>query len=413
MDSYPLPAQRKQNLHDPVAHPVLLFRDPSRPSVRPTSAGGAANNKAGAAFLGIPTSPRKLFHSSGFSASLHPVGTTRGLLPSTNSVHRRAPPMRPDHFGSAHPQGTVAGLPRSSFRRPAQEVMAYTAGSPLRRSERMLAVDSDELEPGQEGQRVSIGGRGRGASVGGGASRPFAYDTEDADESYADYAAGAADDVQRAIQAQGTITDPYVRLKNKLVALIVEHRIFRERAIVKLLDKARAINGHLNQAKVEQVLQSVRMEFEVGPDVRADDAPAGEDSVRAQTDRLDRLNQTLAEKRVELRATVTDARHAAAAAIDARKARQARVRAGNTSLTDRSGTSAVSSQQSGSLSSRSGSGSESGDSGGGGSRASSRSGSPTHRSSNNNTQSQSPRGGSQSVSQSQDSSRRAMQEEEF
>jgi hypothetical protein len=56
--------------------------------------------------------------------------------------------------------------------------------------------------------------------------------------------------------------DPYTKLKHKLFALIVEHRIFREKAILKLLDKAKQINAHMNQFKLDRVLEEVHTKIQ-------------------------------------------------------------------------------------------------------------------------------------------------------
>ncbi len=54
-------------------------------------------------------------------------------------------------------------------------------------------------------------------------------------------------------------SDPYARLKQKLLSLIVEHRIYREANLKQLFDKAIAINSHLDHNKLQAVINEVRI----------------------------------------------------------------------------------------------------------------------------------------------------------
>lgn len=55
-----------------------------------------------------------------------------------------------------------------------------------------------------------------------------------------------------------SMSDPYLRLKSKLFSLIIEHRIFREKAILKLFDKAAEINSHMDRWRLQQIFNEVR-----------------------------------------------------------------------------------------------------------------------------------------------------------
>lgn len=308
MDAYPLPAQRKQNPSDFTAHPVKLFRDSDDPSLHPGSVGGGSNG------LSLPGSPRKLYqtmsHSSNIlqpfaspspisprsrPASAHPRVT--GLGPSTNSQHARQPVFRPDHFAGAVPRQRGA---QGGYKRAALEVMEYTQGKPT--SKRAIPTDYDEMDPNYRGvaRRPASATVGRGSAPPGqnrdGTWRPLATSTG----SYDRYAEDAADELDE-MDRDGRNLDPYAQLKQKLFALIVEHRIFREKAILKLLEKARAINQHMNQAKLERVLDEIKIEFEIHPNARLSDPMEGDVSAGV-TARSSRNSQTqLAARQQELR----------------------------------------------------------------------------------------------------------------
>lgn len=188
-----------------------------------------------------------------------------GLPPSGSGSHAGAAFLTADHYASALPRGsgseyTVPG----QYKRASKEIMEYTSGGRVAR--RATATDSDELEPGY--------GRPGSRSMRPASASASAYPSSAGVDltPYAEHASRHASDLERAA-ADGTSTglDPYTTLRHKLFALIVEHRIFREQAILKLLHKAKQINAHMNQAKLDRVLEDIKIEFEIDPRKRIDD----------------------------------------------------------------------------------------------------------------------------------------------
>lgn len=139
-------------------------------------------------------------------------------------------------------------------------------GKPI--SRRAYPTDTDEIVPGSQSPR-SMRLRRPGSAAAGradpppgqnrdGTWRPLS-DSSPANPAYARFAEHAADEYDEFdVDPADAAHDPYVALKEKLFALIVEHRIFREAAIRKLLDKAKQINAHMNQARLDRVLEEVR-----------------------------------------------------------------------------------------------------------------------------------------------------------
>lgn len=68
-----------------------------------------------------------------------------------------------------------------------------------------------------------------------------------------------------------TSTDPYLKLKNKLVSLIVEYRMYKTSHLVKLFDKAREINKHMDPDRVNLVLYQLCHELSLDVDLIAGD----------------------------------------------------------------------------------------------------------------------------------------------
>jgi hypothetical protein len=273
MDAYPLPAQRKQNPHDATAHPVKLFRDAGDPAF--THSPGISANGG----LGLPPSPRRLYSSTA-SGQMRPVsagGNTGVMSQSSGRSSSRHPPQHvftADHFASAVPRKDATS--REAYKRPSQELMEYTSGRGVAR--RAVPTDVDEMEPGRRSPRLrpaSATNRPRGsqphAVFATAAMRPASAhpssDRGNYDPIYGDYARASASAAEAADAYDGGSVgaDPYVKLRHKLFALIVEHRIFREKAILQLLDKAKRINAHLNQFKLDRVLEEIRIEFEIPP----------------------------------------------------------------------------------------------------------------------------------------------------
>jgi len=165
----------------------------------------------------------------------------------------------------------------ANYKRAALEIMEYTQGRSVAR--RAVPTDSDEIEPGRRSPRTravrpasASVNRPRGSmppsasasySSSSHAQRPSsAYPSSHGgagSDPYASYSRAAASELEDARDSSGSgvSADPYVKLRHKLFALIVEHRIFRERAILKLLDKAKQINSHMNQFKLDRVLEEV------------------------------------------------------------------------------------------------------------------------------------------------------------
>ena len=301
MEAYPLAQQRRLNPQDPTAHPAKLFRDHDDPHL-PHAYGPDANGGTA-----LPASPRRLYESSSGGA-MRPYARSgerasagpSGLPPQGNTSHARPAIFAPDHYASSVPRGAGAGGGNPAhYKRPALEIMEYTEGRPVTR--RALPTDTDEIEPATRSPRAlrtrpasarasasvnrprasapppatanyssssssssmrpssahpfsssfssSSGGvLSGGGGGGGGGGDPYG--------SYGRSSASAAGHQADTLGADGA-ADAYTKLRHKLFALIVEHRIFREQAILKLLHKAKQINAHLNQCKLDRVLEEV------------------------------------------------------------------------------------------------------------------------------------------------------------
>eukprot|EP01006_Ploeotia_vitrea_P035564 TRINITY_DN65896_c7_g1_i1.p1 TRINITY_DN65896_c7_g1~~TRINITY_DN65896_c7_g1_i1.p1 ORF type:complete len:424 (+),score=184.93 TRINITY_DN65896_c7_g1_i1:34-1305(+) len=273
IEQYPTPAQRMKNPYDAVAHPAILIR-----YTNPTQDDYEFNYAA---------SPKKsLFYSNPFRPDdLLPVGSSESFLNQTGASEaasasasgsagtsplaaatrpKSAAPSR--RFGSAaspagaRPASAAAskkrrsGRPTRSMSRPqssAGRAKRSTNGSNARRPRPGTA--------GRRRRRAPLLASSSSSSASASARRSKRNSTKKKKKQNG----GGVDPQEQQEQAM-LVDQPYLYLKQHLFNLIVEHRIYRERDLDALFNKARSLNTHLDIEQVNKVLEELRRELDMG-----------------------------------------------------------------------------------------------------------------------------------------------------